>query len=571
MSYLFILFGIGLLFWLYFQRSRKQRLCSRQRQLENSWAKPKNDYFNFDRIARYAELKTILPANRLSPQTLIDIDFQEVFKFIDRTNSKPGQQFLYDHLLNPQQDIDQLRDLNNKADFFNRNAATRKEIRLLLSALDNDAAYRICSLLDTRNPQRPNWFRWVYFDLSLIAIMIIVGFVMPLSWILLVFVFSVNLVLHFWNKRNIFQYGAALPQLSLLLDTVNRLIEKDLPFDRKAAREYINQLSRFKKKMRWIDFGHQGLKGDFAEVLQYGYEMVKAFLLIEFRAIFSIAGELKEKKADIESLFEFVGQIDLALTIASLKESNGLTCTPQLTIAGKNLEARKIYHPLIPDCVVNDLSVNAKGILITGSNMSGKSTFLRSLAINAILAQTLYICFAECYVAPALQVHSSIRADDNLMTGDSYFMAEVAILSDLITVASSGSQCLFVLDEIFKGTNTIERVAAAKAVLSFLNRGDNIILAATHDLELVDMLQNEYDLYYFEETISDGQIFFDHKLKSGQLHGGNALRILEICRYPDSIVSEAKSIAAVLLQAKNTTFPSSKMVYEIGNKQRNQS
>ena len=96
---------------------------------------------------------------------------------------------------------------------------------------------------------------------------------------------------------------------------------------------------------------------------------------------------------------------------------------------------------------------------------------------------------------------------------------------------------------MFKGTNTIERVAAAKAILSYLNKQDNIVFVSTHDIELAELLKTEYDLYHFVEDIEDDKLIFDHKLKQGQLTSRNAIKILELSNYPAEIISEAKSIA----------------------------
>lgn len=146
--------------------------------------------------------------------------------------------------------------------------------------------------------------------------------------------------------------------------------------------------------------------------------------------------------------------------------------------------------------------------MITGSNMSGKTTFLRTVMINSILAQTLYTCFAEEFNAPILKQFSSIRIDDSLLEGKSYYYEEVNIMASLIEEAKSGNQNLFILDEVFKGTNTVERIASAKAILSYLNGGNNIVIVSTHDIELSALLNQEYDLYHFTETIEDQQLHF---------------------------------------------------------------
>ena len=121
-------------------------------------------------------------------------------------------------------------------------------------------------------------------------------------------------------------------------------------------------------------------------------------------------------------------------------------------------------------------------------------------------------------------------------------MKEVESIRDMLSYSQSEQTNLFLLDEIFKGTNTTERIAAAKAVLSFLNTSRNIVVVSTHDTELGTFLANEYDLYHFCETISGGMLSFDYKLKSGNLYQRNAIRILEINDYPVSLIEDAYSV-----------------------------
>jgi DNA mismatch repair ATPase MutS len=138
---------------------------------------------------------------------------------------------------------------------------------------------------------------------------------------------------------------------------------------------------------------------------------------------------------------------------------------------------------------------------------------------------------------------SSIRIDDDVNEGKSYFFEEVKIMGSLLNEVNSGHQNLFVLDEVFKGTNTVERVAAAKAILSYLNSANNLVMISTHDIELASMLTAEYDLYHFTETIEEDKLHFDHTIKSGPVKTRNAIRILELLKYPPEIIAEAKQIS----------------------------
>lgn len=178
--------------------------------------------------------------------------------------------------------------------------------------------------------------------------------------------------------------------------------------------------------------------------------------------------------------------------------------------------------------------------------MSGKTSFIRTIAINAITGLTINTCFAEHFSMSRMRIFSAIRISDDLMNDKSYYFEEVITIKEMIDKSKDDNSNLFLLDEIFKGTNTIERISAGKAVLSSLTKGDNIVFVSTHDIELADLLKEEYDLYHFSEIVEHKTVDFDYKLKEGKLKNRNAIRILQINDYPESIIKEAIEISEEL-------------------------
>lgn len=260
---------------------------------------------------------------------------------------------------------------------------------------------------------------------------------------------------------------------------------------------------------------------------------------IEILSFNSLINDLDAKKASINKLFCFIGEIDSALSVASLRTDDMPTCKPTF-VDQKKISIKNIIHPLINNCVSNSLTLDNKSLLLTGSNMSGKTTFIRTISINSILAQTIYTVFAEKYTAPFFKIFSSIRISDNLMQETSYYLKEVLTIKDFITAAKNDEQCLFVLDEIFKGTNTVERISAGKAILEYLNKGNHIVIVSTHDVELTELLENNnYSLYHFCEEIVDNNLLFNYQLKEGRLETRNAIKILELYNYPEEIIIDA--------------------------------
>ena len=172
--------------------------------------------------------------------------------------------------------------------------------------------------------------------------------------------------------------------------------------------------------------------------------------------------------------------------------------------------------------------------------MSGKTSFLRTIGVNILFAQTLSICLAKECSIPPLRLFSSIRISDNIEEGKSYYIQEVERIYFFIKEAKNDHYNFFLLDEIFKGTNTLERVAAASAVLSHLNQGKNYVMVASHDLELTQLLKNSFDPYFFSEKVQNNDaIHFDYKIKKGVLPEGNAIKLLKFFEFPDAVVEKA--------------------------------
>lgn len=543
----YIIFGlvIVIIVILLFHYANKINKKKKLEEIQRIWGNPKNEPFNFDYISIYGDLVKDARFHRLTRQTIEDIDFFDLFRFIDRTTSKVGQQFLYKKLLEP---IDNHTNPSEKlVTLFTSNKELRENIQFVLQKLNNNGAYFISSLLKEKLLEKPKWFNLLIIDLIIVIALLLLSLKFPTLLIILVIPVTVNMYLHYWNKSNAFQFFRSFPQLNNLINVSSVMISKGELFYDKKVEDDVKKLKTFQQKLNLISFNHEGgIKSELSQIANYLSELVKATLLIEVFALYRMTKELESKKSSIRTLFEYIGNIDSAISIASLRAGEVKTCTPSLIQSSKEIHGKGIYHPLIEGCIKNDISVKNKSILITGSNMSGKSTFLRTLIINSILAQTIYTCFADSFTSPILRQFSSIRIDDNLFDGKSYYFQEVNIISSFLEQVDRSHQNLFVLDEVFKGTNTIERIASAKAILSYLNRRENIVVVSTHDIELAEMLGQEFELFHFTETVKKDELVFDYSIKSGQIKTRNAIKILELANYPPDIIHEARQISSTL-------------------------
>jgi len=531
---------------VYMHHDRKSTRRKQNEKILEAWKAPKKGSLNFDLIGKYSPQVNGNEYHQLSGQTIFDIDFYELFRFIDRTTSRIGQQYLFKKVIHPESNLNALQRLSESADFFGKNSVEREGIQRELLRLSDSDAYYIASLLRGKLLKKPKWFKFLPIGVVSILILLALSIYYPVLLLALVIPVASNMFIHYWNKENIFLFVRSLPQLNILIDVCSQISKKHIRFKDESVEESISNLAPLQRRVGFVGFSNGvGLQSELSQVGGFFIELLKSIFLIEVFTLFHLIHEVETQKESIALLFNYAGDIDMAISVAALRAGSLSTCMPSFISPKKKLSAKNMYHPLVKDCVKNDI-VLSKSVLITGSNMSGKTTFLRTLLVNSILAQTIHTCFASEFETPILKQFSSIRIDDSLLEGKSFYFEEVNVMGSLVNEVSSGAQNIFVLDEVFKGTNTVERIAAAKAILSYLDRNDNIVIVSTHDIELSHMLENEYDLFHFTETLENEDLCFDHKLKSGRLKTRNAIRILEMSNYPKEVVDEAHRLSNVL-------------------------
>lgn len=522
---------------------KKKRLRKTRKKLAENWGKQvKKDYYNFFVIGKYFNNNSHKEKayHILSEKNNIDFDLDDIFKFIDRTSSKIGEQYLYFKL----RTIGSLEDLlkfNSLTSIFQKDKELSISCQLELTKLNNNNSYYLEELINDKQLEKPKYI-WLIRCLTFLAVASIVFvFFYPLIGLLLIPILAINMVFHYKNKHSVAYYLNGVNQISIGLK-----VSKNLSSNSKIAahfkdKSFIKKIKSIQFKSEFIAF-EKNISNEFLFAFWFLFELIKILFNVEYLVFYSFLNSISKERQSIENMFLFIGEIDAAISTASLKSGNLKICTP--TFNNTNvLNVQEIYHPLIEDCISNNIHLSEKSVLLTGSNMSGKTTFIRIIAVNSILAQTLHFCFADVYSAPFYKIYSSIRITDDLLKNTSYYLQEVLTIKELIDASNDKNPCLFVLDEIFKGTNTVERISGGKAILSYLNKKQHTVFVSTHDIELTELLQKEeYELFHFSEHIENNELFFDHKIKMGKLKTRNAIKILELYKYPPEIIVDAKKI-----------------------------
>lgn len=524
--------------------NRKKKI---KEKLLNEFGNLKTDSFDFESIESYFRKKDNSASfQTLTDKTCNDLDFHELFMFIDRTNSRVGQQYLYNKLRNIPKVPSENRRNEKLLNEFTNNSDFRVTVQSQLSKLNDREVYYIASLFQDEILKPPKW----YFIVPLLSFTSVLSFILaffnPALFFVILGISVINIVIHFSNKKNLFNYSSSIPQLSKLNGVAQELFKYDtlkkINPDLMKSAIIINKVNN---RMSFFNLEVE-IQSDQRILFWAILELVKIVFLIEPLFLFGALKRIDTKRTEIEAVFQFVGEIDTMVSIASLRKGLNSFCIPEIIDDRKKLIVQEVYHPLIENCVKNNLVVNDKSILLTGSNMSGKTSFIRTIAINVITGLTINTCFSEHFTMPRMRVFSAIRISDDLMNDRSYYFEEVMTIKEMIEHSKNKYLNLFLLDEIFKGTNTVERISAGKAVLSALNKENNIVFVSTHDIELADLLKHEYDLYHFSEIVDHKTVDFDYKLKDGKLKNRNAIRILQINDYPESIINEAIEIAGEL-------------------------
>ncbi|MGI9148212.1 MAG: MutS-related protein, partial [Chloroflexota bacterium] len=271
------------------------------------------------------------------------------------------------------------------------------------------------------------------------------------------------------------------------------------------------------------------------------YWVVQAIFLWDVHVLAALEGWQARVGVRARAWLETLGEIEALAALAALAHAHPDWVLPEIEQSGCQIQAQQAGHPLLsPEVRVdNDVSVGPPGtfLLVTGSNMAGKSTFLRTIGTNVVLAQAGGPVCAQAFRMPPLALCTSMRVVDSLERGVSTFLAEVLRLKQVVDAARApdvGQTRCYLLDEILQGTNTADRQIAARRVIRFLLARGAIGAVSTHDLGLADAPEFAATAHsvHFSETLTagpDGPVMkFGYRLEPGLATSSNALRLLDI-------------------------------------------
>jgi len=261
---------------------------------------------------------------------------------------------------------------------------------------------------------------------------------------------------------------------------------------------------------------------------------LNSFLLWDVRQMLALNEWRKKNKPIVPKLFHAIAETEVLNSTATIHFNHPDWCLPKLTDDHFVFESEELGHPLIPkkERVDNDFLVDQNMLisLVTGSNMAGKSTFLRSIGINIVLAQMGAPVCAKRFVLSPVRLMTSMRVSDNLAENTSTFYAELKKLKTIIEAVNNAEKVFILLDEILRGTNSHDRHTGSAAFITQLIRHHAFAVIATHDLELADLkkqFSQALENYHFDVQVKGEELFFDYRLKEGVCHSLNASLLMK--------------------------------------------
>jgi hypothetical protein len=513
-------------------------------ELRASWGRPgtKDEWL----ARRYFELtRGAGVAPHVDDRTWDDLEFPRIFATLDTTITRLGSQFLFRQLRTYPDGRQEEAAAYQTSQALRSDRGLREQIQLILAHLRADSCAEIADTLFAR-PLKNLRYPHLIVLWSLVCIAVLVS-VLALSWtwLLILPFFAANVAIFGWIAPREYRLVETLKSCEKLVRVADRLARLGPGVGaQSSAGAHVPQLlelaaaretrRRARRTFRWFAL---------FQMLPFGLDQwLNLLCLAEFLAYIITVNRVVAVGAELRAIYEQVASLDAATAVAGFLERIGTHCSPVLSDE-PSIEIQAGRHPLLGRQTANSVTLRNRSALVSGSNMAGKTTFIKMIGINIILGRTLGVCLASRAIIPRAAVRACVRGTQSVESGKSRYFAEAEAMLEFLSSAERGEAAVLLIDEPFSGTNTRERVAAARAVLAALGRRCQV-LATTHDVELQELLGDRFEQFHFRED-ADVEGFFDYRLRPGACTEGNALRLLAKLGFPRPIVEDALAISAL--------------------------
>lgn len=538
--------------WVDNNRRRRERI---EKKLESSWGKPSTRKITDDEmkvISHYYEdsiENSGADSGYIDGITWNDLDMDRIYKKMNIANSSVGQESLYKMLRIPS-DIKKLKETDRLASFFASDKEKRKSVQRIFCWLGFSKGVSVSDYISLLSDLKPSGNLIHYLSVILIAAAIICCiFVNPVAGIGLVIVaVSFAVISYYKLKAGVEPYFICITQIVRMVQAAHDIEKLDIEELSEYNRYFKDTEKDFSSVVKNSGILTSGnVTGSLSEMVLDYVRMLTHIDLIKFNHMLK---KLDSHEDKVYELMETLGYIEACICVASFRKQLEYWSRPALSSHGTNMSVTEVFHPLIKKPVVNSITTS-KHVLVTGSNASGKSTFLKTIAINALLSQTIYTSTSKEYNAPFYRIYSSMALRDDLNAQNSYYIVEIKSLKRILDAVDKDDKrpVLCFVDEVLRGTNTVERIAASSEILKSLRYKNVLVFAATHDIELTYLLEKYYDNYHFQEEVTDDDVKFNYRLFTGPAVTRNAIKLLGVIGYNKNIIDAAESQAGYFIRS----------------------
>ena len=432
------------------------RLGKLKRKLQKNYGtQPDIHYFDGDMrgIRTYFEYRqnNQLDEFLIDDITWNDLSGDDLFKHINQGLSTPGEQYLYYLLRSPAIEREEYDKRSGLIEMMENNPDLRLNLQVILARLGRRRAANYCEVFAPSSHSLNKAFIYILLVLALFGSLIVS---IAISTKALVLFLGLVVFLPIYHSHTIAKMEIEIATVNYSVAMVHAVKKC-----KKAATPELGQFlsSFFEAGSRLKAISRIGIVPSFNNNVDEIAQLINDVLLLDLITFEFLKNRLGKHHEDIFHIYEYLGRIDSAIAVASYRKRLNVFSKPNIDFtrsAKAHIHGNGLVHPLVKNAVPNNID-SSGSILLTGSNASGKSTFLKTVVLNAILAQSICTALCERYSGSAFRIYTSMAITDNLFAGESYFITEIKSLKRIMDADSSKQPILCVIDEVLRGTNTI--------------------------------------------------------------------------------------------------------------------
>lgn len=468
----------------------------------------------------------------------MDLDIvgkNSLFQFLNSTNTYYGRKIFAKDLLDADYSVDEIKERQKAIGELSKDYDWTSNVEYFFSKIGVDDTF-LKLLSEMKTAEQFSKVRWlkglfrIFRFLTVIAFLYVIIRGTEKGTLFLTGMLLLQLICWIIGGHKTKKYLGSLKGMSYKLspynDVICEVMEREFTCD--ALKDMKAKLGQAQRAIAQLTRISENIKHCNNEIANF---LLNVLFLWDYKNVFDYEKWRQQYADDVEIWFMELGKLESLISFTNLVRNCSHVCVPNLSSEKKYLKVKHMGHPLISnkERVCNDFTMENEIVMISGSNMSGKSTFMRTVGINLVLANAgSFVCAKEMEYS-LVRVMTSMRIVDYTTEGISTFYSELLRIKEIVDAAGKDNNVLFLIDEIFRGTNSVDRLKGAEGVIERLQTLGSCGFLTTHDLELCKMEKAENNIvnYSFYESYKEDEMYFDYKIKKGIAKTTNAEFLLK--------------------------------------------